>query len=552
MLDLKTLFVLLVFFRRIKMLSVIVYGRNDNHGYNYHKRLAISLNCIGETLSDPNDEIIFADYNSPDDFPTIVEAIQDTLTPKAKKHLRILRIRSHHHEHGKKTHLSILEAVSRNVAIRRSNPENKWVLSTNPDMIFVPSEPTKTLTSLIGALPDGFYLLPRFSLPESFWELSLERSSPKENIDFLRERCEAFHLRTTVRRQGFLKYDNPGDFQLMLRNDIFQIGGFDEEMVRGWHVDSNLCKRMALLGRAGKSLENELIAFHCDHNRKESLVHQRVVENDWERFISQVGSAVASNPNWGLQDEEIEEIRLKINPHISALSSALSQSVKKDYVIDVHLNSFNTLTYAPARVFASLADHLCHLPRAVDIAYIGHNIELLKICHQYLNEKGFSGKILCLNGFLDDKLPSSVVLVEMSQLIAQSYLFLCDFGMEENSPHGREEYPALKKQLKKVMKSFLEIVRQKKAQKKSGKFIGINVLHTDFNSIFSKDLLIRSNGHSTGISYGFLPANGKFRRRKLSSILQYCVVRYFFSYSDAVRSFLARTKLTKKYFKSLQ
>jgi hypothetical protein len=533
------------------MLSIVVYGRNDNHGYNYHKRLAISLNCIAETLSDPSDEIIFADYNSPDDFPTIVEAIQDTLTPKTKKHLRILRIRTHHHER-KKTHLSVLETVSRNAAICRSNPENKWILSTNPDMIFVPSEPTKSLTSLIEALPDGFYLLPRFSLPESFWELSLDRLSPKENIDFLRDQSAVFHLKTTVRRQGFLKYDNPGDFQLMLRNDIFQIGGFDEEMVKGWHVDSNLCKRMALLGRAGKSLENELIAFHCDHNRKESLVHQRIDENDWERFISQVNSAVAANPNWGLQGEEIEEIRLKTNPHIFALSSALSHAVKSDYVIDIHLNSFNTLIYVPARVFAGLADHLCHLPRTIDIAYIGHNIELLNLCHKYLKEKGFSGKILCLNGFLDGKLPSSVVLVKMRQLIAQSYLFICDFGIDANFSHGREAYPVLKKRLKNVMKSFLDIVRQKKAQKMSGKFIGINVLHTDFNCIFSKDLLIRNNGHSTGISYGFLPINRKVSRRKMSSMLQYCVVRYFYNYSDTLRSFLARTKLTKKLFKSLR
>ncbi|HEX4839280.1 MAG TPA: hypothetical protein VFU89_02420 [Rhabdochlamydiaceae bacterium] len=534
------------------MLSIIIYGRNDDHGYNYHKRLAISLNCIAEALSDTRDEIIFTDYNSPDDFPTVVEAIQDTLTAKAKQHLRILRIRSHHHKRCKKTHLSILETVSRNAAIRRSNPENKWILSTNPDMIFVPSEPTDTLTSLVEALPDGFYLLPRFSLPESFWELSLDRSSPKKNIDFLRNQSEVFHLKTIVRRQGFLKYDNPGDFQLMLRNDIFQIGGFDEQMVKGWHVDSNLCKRMDLLGRTGKSLEKELLAFHCDHNRKESLVHKRIVENDWERFVCQVSSAECSNTNWGLYDEVIEEIRLKNNPHLSALSSALSQSVKMNCEIDIHVNNFNTPTYAPSRIFASLADHLCHLSKTVEIAYVGYNIELIKILHKYLNEKGFSKKIICLDGFLDGQLPSSVVLAEMSQLIFQADLFICDFGIDENRSYGKEDFIIHRKQLKQVMMSFLDIIRKRKAQKRSGTFIGINVLHTDFKSIFSKDLLIRSNGHSTGICYGFLPVKSKFVRWKMSSILHYCMARYFFNYSDSLRSFLARTKLTKKLFKSLQ
>ena len=33
------------------MISVIVYGRNDSHGYNLPKRTAISFNCIAEVLT---------------------------------------------------------------------------------------------------------------------------------------------------------------------------------------------------------------------------------------------------------------------------------------------------------------------------------------------------------------------------------------------------------------------------------------------------------------------------------------------------------------------
>ena len=57
------------------MISVVVYGRNDNYGYNLHKRAAISLNCIAEVLDGHSDEIIFVDYNTPDDYPTFPEAI---------------------------------------------------------------------------------------------------------------------------------------------------------------------------------------------------------------------------------------------------------------------------------------------------------------------------------------------------------------------------------------------------------------------------------------------------------------------------------------------
>ena len=37
------------------MISVIVYGRNDSHGYNLPKRAALSFNCIAEVLTHPND-----------------------------------------------------------------------------------------------------------------------------------------------------------------------------------------------------------------------------------------------------------------------------------------------------------------------------------------------------------------------------------------------------------------------------------------------------------------------------------------------------------------
>jgi len=535
------------------MISVILYGRNDNHGYNYHKRLAISLNCIAEVLSDPQDEVIFADYNTPDDFPTIIEAIQDTLTQKAKNLIRILRIRPRYHRLFKKTHLPILETVARNVAIRRSNPENKWILSTNPDMVFIPLDSNNSLTNIIAHLPDGFYSLPRFALPEGFWELALERSNPQQNLSFLKEQNRKFHLNTTVRRPGFLQYDNPGDFQLMLRMDIFQIGGFDEEMVKGWHVDSNLCKRMSLLGRTGESLEKRLIAFHCNHNQKESLIHKKIAENNWGRFVSHVTTPELSNQDWGLPKQIIEEIRLK-NRHIPAISSTLSHSVEKDYEVLIHLDSFNTLTYAPSRIFTYLADHFCHFPKTIHIAYVGHNTALLNMLNCYLDEGGFSGKILCLKDFLDahEKLPHSAVLSEMKEMLSEAFLFICDFGFDENSPIGKsikENYSFGRKKLKKVMNAFFEIINKKKALKKDAKFIGINILHTDFNVIFSRHLLIRNNSYSPGVCYGYLPQKNKTNRRKFISTLHYLVARYFFDYSDQIRSFFARTKISKKLFK---
>src|SRR5215468_9176404 len=138
------------------MFSVIAYGRNDSHGYNLHKRAAISFNAIAEVMSDPDDEILFVDYNTPDDHPTFPEAIHDTLTAKCKQHIRVFRVRPEHHEPLKsKTHLVALEAQSRNLALRRSNPKNRWILYTNTDMLLVPRNEHESLSDILGSLEEG-------------------------------------------------------------------------------------------------------------------------------------------------------------------------------------------------------------------------------------------------------------------------------------------------------------------------------------------------------------------------------------------------------------
>ena len=109
------------------MISVVVYGRNDSHGYNAHRRVALSLNCLAELLSEPGDEILFTDYNTPDALPTLPEALSDTLTDRCRDLLRVLRVRPSTHEarFGNES-LPLVESLARNVAIRRSNPDNRW------------------------------------------------------------------------------------------------------------------------------------------------------------------------------------------------------------------------------------------------------------------------------------------------------------------------------------------------------------------------------------------------------------------------------------------
>ena len=249
------------------MISIILYGRNDNYGYNLHKRAALSFNCMAEVLEQDDDEILFVDYNTPNDFPTFPEAIQDTLTKKACERLRILRVRPHVHQRFKsKTRLVALEPIARNVAVRRSNPDNRWILSTNTDMIFVPQR-AASLDEIVDSLPSGFYHAPRIEIPETLWE-SLDRTEARAAIDTVRHWGWSLHINEIVLGSPFILYDGPGDFQLMQRSDLFQIDGFDETMLLGWHVDLNIAARLTLVhGRVG-DLGGAVYGYHCDHTRQ--------------------------------------------------------------------------------------------------------------------------------------------------------------------------------------------------------------------------------------------------------------------------------------------
>ena len=52
----------------------------------------LSLVTLAVERPDPDDEILFVDCNTPNDLPTFVEAIYDTLTPQAKARLRVFHL----------------------------------------------------------------------------------------------------------------------------------------------------------------------------------------------------------------------------------------------------------------------------------------------------------------------------------------------------------------------------------------------------------------------------------------------------------------------------
>ena len=291
------------------MISIVTYGRNDNYSFNLVKRIAAGFNCLAEVLTE-EDEILFTDYNTPDHLPTLPEFIWDTLTEKALKLVKVIRISHALHEKLKgDSPLPVLESVSRNAAIVRCDPKSHWILSTNPDVLLVLASKWPNLDELLRTIPDSFYEMPRFDIPESVWS-SLRRNEPKNNMTVLRDwlisnKVAVAETSPYWQCQEYLLFDAPGDFQLAPRNYFFRLRGFDESMNKFLHSDSNLCKRMWLLnGCRTDHLLGNLWVLHQDHYLGGEWAGNFValVQNDLHKKVFHQEDIKANDEKWGLQD----------------------------------------------------------------------------------------------------------------------------------------------------------------------------------------------------------------------------------------------------------
>lgn len=351
--------------------SVIVYGRNDGHGYNMHKRVAISLNCIAEELNHEDDEIIFVDWNSPEHLPTLIEDIFDTLTVKAQSRVRTFRVRSsiHNELSPADSRRPTIEPFARNVGIRRSNPRNNWILNTNTDMVFLTQ--VGSLSTLISQLPKGFYNTYRYEIPEYLWN-STSRLHPAEFMDKLNDWSSSARLTRKVflQRNDHKVPDGPGDFQLAPRETFFELNGFPESMRYGWHVDSAMSQ--LLVGKLGFPIildENQLEGFHCNHLRHLTHFH---TSNEKQNEYEYGDDIVLSEDNWGLIEREIEEVNIpKLNCNINEVLKKLrfNPNVQPESSIDVVTDIF----YPTDLTLTFLVDLLVTKQANSHVKYLGFN-----------------------------------------------------------------------------------------------------------------------------------------------------------------------------------
>ena len=331
----------------------------------------------------------------------------------------------HEERFASRTHLPAIEPVARNAAVRRANPSNRWLLSTNTDMIFLPQS-DQSLSELCEQLPDAFYGLPRFELPEWLWE-RLPRTDPRCAMSQIRRLGPRLRLDEPTVNE-WIRFDAPGDFQLILREDFLAIDGLDEQMLLGCHVDSNLSRRMLVHRGSIESLEAQLAGYHCNHSRERTIYHGAArVENDPARFVFEIDRAElpAQRESWGLVDAELEEVAIGHRSgelFASALVAAIPSNDGPPTTSDTERVPFE-LTYDSAHVLPFIADLLAVSPPEAVVAYIGANPSLERMLADVIAELGFRSPLEVAD-------PSDVGSVDRIAGSADS--FVVDLGVDSS------------------------------------------------------------------------------------------------------------------------
>ncbi|OYW13579.1 MAG: hypothetical protein B7X02_01895, partial [Rhodospirillales bacterium 12-54-5] len=290
------------------------------------------------------------------------------------------------------------------------------------------------LTDCVAQLADGFYHLPRFEIPESLWE-SFDRLDPRAAISKLRDWGRTLHLNEVV----FGGYDNvyeaPGDFQLFLRSDLEKIGGFDESMIRGWHVDSNIARRMKLLRGEVRSAIDSVFGYHCGHTRQPTSLHRSgFVANSLDTYVREVSNPVLQSQLdiWGAPDIEFEERRISRGTR-SMMEQALASAIPAPgpELSEVTLNeaSFDVTDYEASHVLPHLVNLLGEMPQGQCLVLMGNDGELFLQLARSLDALALKSRLLWVDGPQDCTFAGAVAIADG---LSQGDVFLLQFPAYDN------------------------------------------------------------------------------------------------------------------------
>ena len=318
-------------------LSAVVLNRNDD--YKEPKRAAFCVNSLLDTF----DEVVYVDYNSPDDKGSSLNTFIDDIPKTGKlKHIVIPP-----YAHNLMTNITggddvqvCTEVVGKNIGIRRATGD--WIVSTNIDII---GPERNTFRELVPTLSNNnFYIVSRRDVDLQkcmSYDVKDWKQLHKELCEITRERhmCGA-KLRgvkplddcPNVREKGdgrcwgggtceyevkypwgctpndvWSKINCCGDWQFAHRDIWYNIRAYEEFMMGKCFTDTNIQKKAEIYGYPVEVIY-DLPLFHIEHKPSAGTGGGKGgTENNPLMWVDQFNQQSLNQTTWGFSQIAFEE-----------------------------------------------------------------------------------------------------------------------------------------------------------------------------------------------------------------------------------------------------
>jgi hypothetical protein len=268
--------------------SVVLSSKNDNYGGNLYKRTTMSLISLIEN----HDEVVFVDWKT-ERGEGVISNIKHNLPHTGKlKYIQVPKeLLKEKYPHYYK--YNMIESISRNVGIRRTS--NDFIVSTNIDIVTTPLDFSKLNVN-------SFYTVPRRDVDES---LHLSFNDFNSLYSHLTLNKDSFRPKDRVSNENdkWSLVICCGDYQIGHRNTWLKMKGFEESVLYGCGIDTNVMKKASFYSDI-KVLEHYI--FHLTHGKQSILDKDEYVPpiSD-QNLIIRDFIQTSNTENWGMINEDL-------------------------------------------------------------------------------------------------------------------------------------------------------------------------------------------------------------------------------------------------------
>jgi len=268
--------------------SVVILTKNDNYGGNLSHRAKMCVNSLVENF----DEVVIVDWKTRNHntlLSTFVNEVPHLGKIKSIEVSSDLLKEKYPHFYQ----WNILEAVGRNVGIRRASGD--WIASTNVDIVSTPLD-FNNLKS------NEFYTSSRRDIDEGF---HTQFNNYTDLKTALWNNRDSYHDKPQVHNSTdvWSLVVCCGDFQIGTKKVWEQAKGFEESILFGCGIDSNIMKKASYYSDI-KILPYYL--FHLNHGKGgERFDGEQTPPMSNQTSIIQDFTETTNSENWGLNDEDL-------------------------------------------------------------------------------------------------------------------------------------------------------------------------------------------------------------------------------------------------------